>query len=148
MSKPRYNWWPFVLNMIRDYPVRARDYKALHEQKITADITGMPRSGGASRTIEGVALRQLPKQQEQREYDAVHSAINHFRLLPDAKLRQDVVRLTFWKGYSIVGAADALHISDRTARRYRWQFAMLVGLKYGFLTQDEYAAEIKKDGSR
>ena len=145
MSKPRYNWWPFVLNMIRDYPVRARDYKALHEQKITANITGMPGSGEASRTAEGVALRQLPVQ-EQREYDAVHNALTHLRRLPDPKLRQDVVRLTFWRGYSIVGAANTLHVSERTARRYRWQFAMLVGLKYGFLTQEEYAAEIKKDG--
>ncbi len=145
MSKPRYNWWPFVLNMIRDYPARARDYKALHEQKITANITGMPGSGEASRTAEGVALRQLPAQ-EQKEYDAVHNALTHLHRLPDAKLRQDVVRMTFWRGYSIAGAANALHVSDRTARRYRWQFVMLVGLKYGFLTQEEYAAEIKKDG--
>lgn len=144
MSKPRYNWWPFVLNMIRDYPERHSAYKALHEQKTTADISGMPRGGGASRTAEGVALRQLPPQ-EQREYEAVHKAIERTRKAKEAKLRLDVVKLTMWKGYTIPGAAIMAKTSENTARRYRWQFILLVGHMYGFLTVEEYLAALKKD---
>ena len=89
MSKPRYNWWPFALAIIRDYPARKAELKALQEQKITADISGMPRSGGTSRAPENLATRQLPPQ-EQREYDAVHAAINRTKTLPDAKLRLEM----------------------------------------------------------
>lgn len=142
MSKPRYNWWPFALNMIRDYPVRDVAYKELHKQNVTADLSGMPRGGGASRTTEGVSLRQL-QPQEQREYDAVSKAIARIRRMKDAKSRLDVVRLTMWRSYTIPGAALAVSVSENTARRYRWQFIMLVGRMYGFLTEEEYQKEVK-----
>lgn len=144
MSKPRYNWWPFALAIIRDYPARKAELKALQEQKITADISGMPRSGGTSRAPENLATRQLPPQ-EQREYDAVHAAINRTKTLPDAKLRLDVVKVTMWKGYSIPAAAITLHVAERTVRRYRWRFVLLVGHMYGFLTEGEYFDALKKD---
>lgn len=144
MSKPRYNWWGFALAMIRDYPARRSALRDLREQKITADLSGMPRGGGASRTIESVALRQLPAQ-EQREYDAVHKALLHTKGMKQAELRMEIIRLTMWKGYTIPGAAIAARTSEDTARRYRWQFIMLVGCMYGFLTEEEYQAEIKKE---
>lgn len=144
MSKPRYNWWSFALAMIRDYPGRRSKLKDLQEQKITADMTGMPRGGGASRTAEGIALRQLPPQ-EQREYDAVHRAIERTTCMKEAKLRMDVVKLTMWRGYDIPSAAMVTNTSKDTARRYRWQFILLVGRMYGFLTEDEYLLARKKD---
>ena len=144
MSKPRYNWWPFALNMIRDYPTRCADHKALHEQKITANLSGMPRGGGATRTTEGIALRQLPAQ-EQREYEAVHKAIERTSRMSEGKLRMEMVKLTMWKGYTIAGAARIAAVSESTARRWRWQFAMLVGRSYGFLTEEEYKEALKKD---
>lgn len=144
MSKPRYNWWPFVLNIIRDYPDRRSAYKALHEQKVTADISGTPGGGAANRKTEGVALRQL-SHQEQREYEAVHNAIKRMSRMKDAKMRQEVIKLTMWKGYSIAGAALILPVAESTARRWRWQFIMLVGMSYGFLTEEEYLDAIKKD---
>lgn len=145
MSKPRYNWWPFVLNMIRDYPGRAKDIKEIRQQKVTADTSGMPGGGGASRTTEGVAMRELPEKQAQREYEAVHKALTRTRARVDGKLRADVVKLTLWKGYTIRGAATLLNTSDDTARRYRWQFIMLVGCCYGFLTEEEYRAAVKRE---
>ena len=144
MSKPRYNWWPFALNMIRDYPVRRAEYNDLHEQKITADLSGMPGGGSASRTVESIAVRLLP-QQEQREYDAVRKAVEYSKALHDGSLRMKVVRLTLMgKTHSIPGAALVAGVSERTARRYRWQFVMLVGHTYGFLSREEYEMELKK----
>ena len=145
MSKPRYNWWPFMLNVIRDYPARHSAYKELHKQNVTANLSGMPAGGGgASRTTEGIALRQLTPQ-EQREYDAVHTAIRRTRGLPDAKDRMQVIKLTMWGGYSIPGAAMKAHVAERSARRYRWQFVLLVGHLYGLLTAEEYREAFKKD---
>ena len=93
---------------------------------------------------ENLAVRQLPAQ-EQREYDAVDLAIKRTRLMPDGKLRMDTAKHTIMKGYSIPSAAMALHISERTARRYRWQFILLVGHTYGFLDEEGYCAAIEKD---
>jgi len=144
MSKPRYNWWPFVLNIIRDYPERRLELKRMKEQKTTASMTGMPRSGGAGRSVENLATRSLPPQ-EQKEHDAVLKALNKTKAMPDGKLRLGVVRLTLWRNFNTAGAAMQLNTSERTARRYRWQFVLLTGFAYGFLTEDEYRAAIKKD---
>lgn len=144
MSKPRYNWWSFALAMIRDYPGRRSELRELQQQKITADMTGMPKGGGACRTAEGSALREL-KPQEQREYDAVHRAIERTMCTKEAELRMDVVKLTMWRGYDIQSAAMATNTSKDTARRYRWQFILLVGHMYGFLTEEDYLLARKKD---
>lgn len=139
MSKPRYNWWPFVLNMIRDYPYRKRDYDELHRQQITPSDGPSPGGGtGASRPVERVALRQLPPQ-EQREYDAVHSAIQRTKLLPHSDARLAVIRLTLMRNrYTLAGAAMRLNITEDKAKQYRREFILLVACMYGFLTAEEY----------
>ena len=60
-------------------------------------------------------------------------------------MRLGVVRLTIWRTFNISGAAMQLNTAERTARRYRWQFVLLVGRMYGFLTEEEYKAAVKKD---
>lgn len=144
MSKPRYNWWSFALAIIRDYPERCKQLKELRQQNTVADNSGMPKGGGASRAAENVAMRQLPAQ-EQREYEAVHKALVRTRAMKAAKSRLDIIKLTMWHGYSIEGAALIVNESPATTRRYRWQFVMLVGHMYGFLTEKEYHAAIKSD---
>lgn len=144
MSKPRFNWWGFAMAMIRDYPDRAKALKDLRTQKTTASFSGMPGGGGAGRTTETIAFRTLPAQ-EMREYDAVDLAIKRTKTMPDAKLRMDVIKLTMWGKNRIDSASFALHISDRTARRYRWQFILLVGHTYGFLDQEAFRAAMARD---
>lgn len=144
MSKPRYNWWPFVLNIIHDYPERRAELKKLKEQKVTASMTGMPKASGNGRGVENLAIKSL-RPQEQKEHDAVMMAVNRTKIMPDGKLRLGVVRLTLWRNFNIAGAAMQLNVSERTARRYRWQFILLTGCVYGFLTEEEYRAAIKKD---
>ncbi len=115
MAKERFNWWPFVLNMIHDYPDRKLECCDLH-------------------------------QQEQKEFDAVRKAIEHTRMMKDGAIRMKIIDLTLWKRYTtIAGAAMRLGISERTAQRYRWQFVILVGHKYGFLTEEEYNQQVQKE---
>lgn len=144
MSKPRFNWWGTAMNIIRDYPQRKQDYDGLKQQQITADISGMPHgSGGASRVVEGLALRQLPYQ-EQKEYDAVHRALERTRRMGEGEIRCRVVKLAFWRGMTIPEIAMQVHESERTARRYRWQFVLLVGKEYGSIDEEEYLRALKK----
>lgn len=134
--------------MIRDYPVRYQDYKDLHEQKVTASSSGMPGGAGVSRPLEQIALRTLPPQ-EQREYDAVHQAIERTRRMPNAKERLEIINLTMWRSrYTLHNAADMVHISERTARRFRHQFILLVGVCYGFLSELECMQAVKDDNNK
>lgn len=136
-----------MLNIIRDYPTRQQDYKDLHEQKITASTSGMPGGAGAPRPLEQTALRTLPPQ-EQREYDAVHQAILRTQSLPNANERLEIIKLTMWRSRcTLHNAADMVHISERTARRFRHQFILLVGLTYGFLSELEYIEAVRKDNT-
>ena len=68
--------------------------------------------------------------------------------MSEGKLRMEMVKLTMWKGYTIAGAARIAAVSESTARRWRWQFAMLVGRSYGFLTEEEYKEALKKEVGR
>lgn len=145
MGKQRFNWWKFALNMIKDYPARKKEYELLHEQKITASLSGMPGGGSASRTVENIALKQLPRH-EQIEFDAVRRAEALTLAEPDGMIRMKVVELTLFKEQChIAGAAIRLDISERTAKRYRWRFIILVGFTYGLLTKEEYEELLKRD---
>lgn len=143
MSKLKYEWWSFALAMIRSYPDRSLKLKRLQQQKVTANITGMPRSGGASRTTEGVALRQLPLA-EQRKYEAVHTAIQRTSHLKESELRMRVVRMTLWGSYKLAGAAFALNISESTAQLYRWDFVMMTAVAHELISEEEYQQARKK----
>ena len=144
MSNPRHSWWDTAIKMIQKYPGREEKLKALRGQSITPNMSGMPKSGGSGRTTENIATRQLPHE-EQKEYDAVLLAKKRTKNMADAKLRMDVVRMTLWGGYKIGAAALRLNISERTARRYRWQFILLVGRMYGSINEEEYQTALKKD---
>ena len=122
MIEPKYDWWGYVLQMVREYPARRKEY------------TGRELTEAEKRT------------QEYREYIAVKEAHEITSMYPQGKIRLEVVRLTEWQGHaSLKGAASLLYISGRTARRYRWQFLLLVGYRYGYISPDAYYAELKRD---
>lgn len=133
MSKPRYRWWGFVRRMIRDYPGLKEAVDDLHSQNVTASMTGMPRGGGAGRTVETIALRQLPED-DQKAYDAVTRAVEITRLRPDGEERVALIRYTYWcrTEHPLKHAALYAHVSERTAKRWHGDFVRLVGKCYGF----------------
>ena len=144
MSKPRYRWWGFARAMIRDYPGLKKNLEELHSQNITANNTGMPKGGGAGRTVESVALRQLPPD-DQRVYDAVTSAVEITRLRLDGREHLELIRLMYWirKPMTAKAAAPVLHISEVTAKRWHGCFVRLVGRCYGFGAEKDDTQEPK-----
>ena len=131
MSKPRYIWWSYAKAMIRQFPELKREYDDLHQQNITASMTGMPGGGGASRTTETIALKQLPPT-KQKEYDSVEKAIRHTRRMPNGKDRLKVIKLVYWgEQLTIEGAAQRIPCSKETAWRYHRDFVRLVGKCHG-----------------
>ena len=127
MSSPRYGWWSYAKAMIRSYPQLHREHEALHSQKITASISGMPGGGSASRTTEDVALRRLPGI-KQREHDAVAAAIERMKGKSYGKDVLKLIDLVFWKQRcNVTGAAMHINCSKTTAFRYHREFILLVG---------------------
>lgn len=133
MSKPRYRWWGFARNMIRDYPGLKKEYEDLHQQNMTANNTGMPKGGGAGRTVECIALRQLGPD-DQKVYDAVTRAVEITGLWPGGQERLELIRLMYWvrRPMTAKSAAVLLHIADVTAKRWHGDFVRLVGKCYGY----------------
>lgn len=133
MSRPRYDWWPYVKGMIRRYPALKQEFETLHEQSMTANYSGMPRGGGVSRGTEMLAIRELPTT-KQREYEAVKRAIEATELLPNGKETMEIVRLTIWKkSHTLNGAAVRLHMGIATAKRYHGDFIRAVARNYGLM---------------
>ena len=134
MSKPRYGWWSYVKDMIRRYPELKAEYKDLHNQTITQQLSGMPGGGGTGRSVEQCAVKELPDI-AQREYEAVRRAIELTKKATNGDIRMEVVEIMFWKSgkYTLDGAAMKAHCSYRTARRYHTDFIMTVAKCFGLL---------------
>lgn len=133
MSKPRYRWWGFARAMIRDYPKLKSEYSELHRQSLSGEISGMPRGHEVGRTVEAVALCQLPED-DQKAYDAVTKAIEITRAKVNGTEQLKLIRLMYWERTTapakIVSAQ--LYISEATAKRWHGSFVRLVGICYGF----------------
>ena len=136
MSKPRYDWWTYVKGMIRRYPELMDEYSELHAQTVTQQLSGMPGGGGAGRTVEQCAVRELPGTR-QREYEAVRRAVKLTQLNQvSGGIRLRIIDLVFWKrSHTLEGAAQEVHCSYRTARRYHGEFIMTVARYYGLLDE-------------
>ena len=132
MSKPRDNWRPYVINVLRDYLLYKRIDREAHSQKITAQYNKGRGGSGASRTTETAALRTGLTRQQERELEAVEKAIRSTRRGPDGKIRLKVVELVYFRDtHTIEGAAQQVHVSYWTAQKWTDSFIRLVGKNLG-----------------
>ncbi len=133
MSNPRFDWWGNAVNMVRNYPARKTEYEDIREQTISAQISGMPRGSGVSRTTETTALKQMAPA-KQKEYDAVTSAIHITRMHPNGDARVQLIDRIYWQGKkrSITDVMSGLYISEATAKRWHAAFIRLVGECFGY----------------
>lgn len=143
MSRSRYKWWGYVKNMIRAYPGLRKEYDDLHRQSITANMSGMPGGGAASRGTENIALKELPKA-KQMEYDAVRKAIAVTEKMKNGAERLKIINLVFWKNsHTLQGAAMAIPVSYETAVEYHRDFIMIAAY-FRELVDGENLAGIQK----
>ena len=133
MKKQRYRWWRYIRRIIREYPALKNEYEELHRQSLVADISGMPKGHGAGRTVENIALRQLPPD-DQADYDAVTQAIKNIMRMEDGEQRLALIRYVYWceKEHKVKDAAPVLHVSEATAKRWHGDFVKYVAKFRGF----------------
>lgn len=133
MSKPRYKWWGYVKWVIRDYPAKCEELKAMQNMAVTPSYSPQGHGSEASRTTELVALRGFTGQKE-REYEAVRQAAEETANYRDGTFRMKFIELLFWKKtHTLEGAAMACNTSYRTARRWHTDFIMLTAENMGYL---------------
>lgn len=132
MSKPRYPWWGYIKAVIRNYPTHHENLYSAKLTSVTASYTGMPRSGGENRTVESIAIRTLPRD-EQMEYDAVLAAARETKWeFSNADKRIDLINMVYWKQtHTLHGAAMALYIDYETAKRWQQNFIHKVARRMG-----------------
>ena len=120
--------------MIRRYPELCSREADLHTTAVTPNYGGAPGShGGRSDPVANAALRTLPEI-NRREMDAVRAAIRYIEGLPSGKERMEIVKLYYWKrSHTLFGAANAIHISEKTALRWNRDFIMRVAENFGLI---------------
>jgi hypothetical protein len=137
MSKPRYKWWGYVKNMIRAYPGLKREYEALHEQSVTANVSGMPGSGTVSRGTEDIAVRELPYTR-QREYEAVRRAVEYTKRFKNGEDRLKIIDLIYWKNsHTLAGAGLKVGYGYDRAKQIHREFIIAVAVSYGLMDVEQ-----------
>lgn len=132
MSKPRYKWWPYVKNVIRDYPNLQRQYEELHTTSAVANYSGMT-GGGGGRPLEALAIRELPST-SQREYEAVRRAVEATERYRNGKDRLRVIDMVLWKqSHTLEGAAMEVPCHYKTAQGWQKEFINLTARNLGLM---------------
>ena len=136
MSTTRYDWWPYVKGMIRRYPELCSQEADLHTTAVTPNYSGTPGGhGGHTDPVANAALRTLPEV-NRRELEAVRAAIRTTESLPSGRERMSLVKLYYWqRSHTIFGAANAIHISEKTALRWNRELIMQVAKNFGLLEE-------------
>ena len=144
MSKPRYRWWGYIRNVIRAYPELKKEYDALHQQSVTANLSGMPGSGSVSRGTENIATRELPPT-KQKEYDAVRQAIEITHRMPTGAARLRIIELVYWKRtHTVEGAAMKAGYSTDRGKQMHGEFVRLVAKCYGLMDNESNESKDKQ----
>lgn len=143
MSKPRYDWWPYVKGFIRRYPGLKAEYDDLHSQSITQAYSGMPGGGNDGRGLERAAIRELPCT-KQREYEAVRRAVVMTERYRNGQDRMKVIRLVLWdRSHTLEGAAMAVPCHYKTAQGWHNEFIRLVASYYGLMDDERDSSRAK-----
>ena len=95
-------WWNYVKACIREYP---------RMERILDSSSGI---------------------QEQREYRAVSAAVRETEARENGQARLAIIQMMYFRNtHTLQGAADIVHVSSRTARRWNWDFIMLTAKHMG-----------------
>ena len=114
-----------------------KEYEALHEQSVTANVSGMPGSGEVSRGTESIAIRELPFT-KQREYEAVRRAIEYTKHFKNGEERLKIIDLMYWKNsHTLTGAGQKVGYGYDRARQIHQEFVVAVATYYGLMDKEE-----------
>lgn len=145
MSKPRYWWWASVRSAIRQYPAIEAKKAELQSAQVTKavksvraqngelhDLHALPGGGGNGRTVEALAIAELPPAEE-KILEAVRLAIEATEIGRDGAEHMSLLRDYYWRRYRLQDAALRAHVDYKTAQRWNGAFARRVAQNMGYL---------------
>ena len=147
MSKPRYWWWASVRSAIRQYPALLNKKSELQSMQITKAVQSIrgpggelhdhyaaPGGGGNGRTVERLAMMELPPAEE-KILEAVRLAIEATETGRDGEEHMAMLQNYYWGHMTMQAAADRAYIDIKTAQRWNGAFARRVARGLGYLPQ-------------
>lgn len=132
MSKYRHWWRPTVEKALKQYPQLKAMKADLQSGSVTANYSGMPRSGGVSRTTEVLGTKHLSQQEELLIYAVDRTIKEISRHRDGADVLKIVDMVDFKQSHTMEGAALALYMHRVTASDKRTRFVDMVGKYMGF----------------
>lgn len=127
------NWREKAKRIIEAYPALLREENELRSARITPVYNGMPGGGGAGRSTEGAALKELDPEW-QRRLDSVRNAIATTNRYRNGKDRLKVIDLVYWKKtHTLQGAALSCNYCYDTVQEWNAAFIELVDAYYRVL---------------
>lgn len=149
MSKPRYWWWASVRTAIRQYPALRAKKDELQSMQVTKAVKSIQGKGGElhdfyappggrgnGRTVERLALAELPPVEEQI-LEAVRIAIEATEASRNGREHMAMLRDYYFRGMSMQAAADRAYVDLKTAQRWNGTFARRVARGLGYLPQEK-----------
>ena len=133
MSRYKYWWYPNIARALKAYPGLIAKKDDIQRQNIIARYSAEPSGVGASRSTEDIALRDLPPA-EAALVDAISSALDEASHRRDGEYIVRLIDLVYFRQtHTIQGAATALHMTEKTARRKHGDFITTTAKKLGYL---------------
>ncbi len=133
MSHYRHWWYPNISRALKAYPSLIAKKDEIQRLNIIAKYSGEPSGGGASRSTEEIAIRDLPPA-EAALVDAIGSALDEISRRRDGDYIVRLIDLVYFRQtHTIQGAAAVLNMSEKTARRRHGDFIILTARKLGYL---------------
>ena len=138
MSRPRYDWWGYMLNIIRRYPERKKQLEELRQTPVTPKYAVERYGNGSCNPVEVAATKNLGEQ-EMREFEAVSAAIRETAKMATGEARLAIIDLLYWKRYwkTIDGAAYEVGYSKDRVKDFHGEFVRLVGYYMGYLPREK-----------
>lgn len=133
MSHYRHWWYPNISRALKAYPSLIAKKDDIQRLNIIAKYSGEPSGGGASRSTEEIAIRDLPPA-EAALVDAISSAMDEISRRRDGDYIVRLIDLVYFRQtHTIQSAAAVLNMSEKTARRRHGDFIILTARKLGYL---------------
>lgn len=132
-------WIYKARDIAKEYKHNCQELRQIEEYlQVSTTSGGSPVvSGKISKPVEAAVERKMMQARYlylQQAVNAVENAMETVLQKPQGDLTIKLFNMVYYdKSYTLCGAAQALNLTERTARRYNWFFLKMVAESMGFI---------------
>lgn len=135
----KVRWIDKARDIAKEYKHNCQELQQIKEYlQVSIASGGSPVvSGKISKPVEAAVERKMMQSRYlylQQAVNAVENAMETVLQKPQGDLTIKLFNMVYYdKSYTLCGAAQALNLTERTARRYNWFFLKMVAESMGFI---------------